>query len=136
MLNFIENQEIPQREETCWRNQSFPDPLWELLVKISVSFPVKVTNGRFPNTIFRTISLLQYEISLTDCKKKKAIQTKYRMPLFNWQALKSNQVAGTIFSEVDDERILEVCSCFLCCPKNIWTWVPSWTVFTRCTQPT
>uniref|UniRef100_A0A3P8QSC8 Formin like 1 n=1 Tax=Astatotilapia calliptera TaxID=8154 RepID=A0A3P8QSC8_ASTCA len=46
-------------------------------------------------------------ISLTDCKKKKAIQTKYRMPLFNWQALKSNQVAGTIFSEVDDECILE-----------------------------
>uniref|UniRef100_A0A669D229 Formin like 1 n=1 Tax=Oreochromis niloticus TaxID=8128 RepID=A0A669D229_ORENI len=46
-------------------------------------------------------------ISLTDCKKKKAIQTKYRMPLFNWQALKSNQVAGTIFSELDDERILE-----------------------------
>uniref|UniRef100_A0A669CXU2 Formin like 1 n=1 Tax=Oreochromis niloticus TaxID=8128 RepID=A0A669CXU2_ORENI len=38
---------------------------------------------------------------------KKAIQTKYRMPLFNWQALKSNQVAGTIFSELDDERILE-----------------------------
>lgn len=75
-------------------------------------------------------------ISLTDCKKKKAIQTKYRMPLFNWQALKSNQVAGTIFSEVDDECILEVCSCFLCCPKNIWTWVPSWTVLTRCTQPT
>uniref|UniRef100_A0A3B4GY05 FH2 domain-containing protein n=1 Tax=Pundamilia nyererei TaxID=303518 RepID=A0A3B4GY05_9CICH len=29
------------------------------------------------------------------------------MPLFNWQALKSNQVAGTIFSEVDDEHILE-----------------------------
>lgn len=43
----------------------------------------------------------------SNCKKKKAIQTKYRMPLFNWQALKSNQVAGTIFSEVDDERILE-----------------------------
>uniref|UniRef100_A0A669BKX8 Formin like 1 n=1 Tax=Oreochromis niloticus TaxID=8128 RepID=A0A669BKX8_ORENI len=49
----------------------------------------------------------QTNISLTDCKKKKAIQTKYRMPLFNWQALKSNQVAGTIFSELDDERILE-----------------------------
>uniref|UniRef100_A0A3P8QTN9 Formin-like 1a n=1 Tax=Astatotilapia calliptera TaxID=8154 RepID=A0A3P8QTN9_ASTCA len=43
----------------------------------------------------------------SNCKKKKAIQTKYRMPLFNWQALKSNQVAGTIFSEVDDECILE-----------------------------
>uniref|UniRef100_A0AAX7SGQ4 Formin-like 1a n=1 Tax=Astatotilapia calliptera TaxID=8154 RepID=A0AAX7SGQ4_ASTCA len=57
----------------------------------------------------RTEAYLCYNtnISLTDCKKKKAIQTKYRMPLFNWQALKSNQVAGTIFSEVDDECILE-----------------------------
>uniref|UniRef100_A0A3Q1C5V9 Formin-like 1a n=1 Tax=Amphiprion ocellaris TaxID=80972 RepID=A0A3Q1C5V9_AMPOC len=41
------------------------------------------------------------------CKKKKQIQTKYRMPLFNWQALKSNQVAGTIFNELDDEHVLE-----------------------------
>lgn len=31
------------------------------------------------------------------------------MPLFNWQALKSNQVVGTIFSELDDEHIYEVC---------------------------
>ncbi|XP_069560575.1 formin-like protein 1 isoform X2 [Brachyistius frenatus] len=41
------------------------------------------------------------------CKKKRSIQTKYRMPLFNWQALKSNQVAGTIFNELDDEHVLE-----------------------------
>uniref|UniRef100_UPI0037E8D08F formin-like protein 1 isoform X2 n=1 Tax=Semicossyphus pulcher TaxID=241346 RepID=UPI0037E8D08F len=41
------------------------------------------------------------------CKKKKPIQTKYRMPLLNWQALKSNQVAGTIFNELDDEHVLE-----------------------------
>uniref|UniRef100_A0A665VG97 Formin-like protein 1 n=1 Tax=Echeneis naucrates TaxID=173247 RepID=A0A665VG97_ECHNA len=39
--------------------------------------------------------------------RKKPIQTKYRMPLFNWQALKSNQVAGTIFNELDDEHVLE-----------------------------
>ncbi|XP_055085619.1 formin-like protein 1 [Periophthalmus magnuspinnatus] len=44
---------------------------------------------------------------LTASKKKRTIQTKYRMPLFNWQALKSNQVAGTIFNELDDESILE-----------------------------
>lgn len=31
------------------------------------------------------------------------------MPLFNWQALKSNQVVGTIFSELDEEHIYEVC---------------------------
>ncbi|KAI3365015.1 hypothetical protein L3Q82_000951 [Scortum barcoo] len=41
------------------------------------------------------------------CKVKKPIQTKYRMPLLNWQALKSNQVAGTIFNELDDELVLE-----------------------------
>uniref|UniRef100_A0A3Q3FD12 FH2 domain-containing protein n=1 Tax=Labrus bergylta TaxID=56723 RepID=A0A3Q3FD12_9LABR len=29
------------------------------------------------------------------------------MPLLNWQALKSNQVAGTIFNELDDEHVLE-----------------------------
>ncbi|KAG7459683.1 hypothetical protein MATL_G00213250 [Megalops atlanticus] len=39
-------------------------------------------------------------------KGKKTIQTKYRMPLLNWQALKSNQVTGTVFNELDDENIL------------------------------
>ncbi|KAM9837583.1 formin-like protein 1 [Aulostomus maculatus] len=41
------------------------------------------------------------------CEKKKCVRTKYRMPLFNWQALKSSQVAGTIFNELDDEHVLE-----------------------------
>uniref|UniRef100_A0AAX7TE20 Formin-like 1a n=1 Tax=Astatotilapia calliptera TaxID=8154 RepID=A0AAX7TE20_ASTCA len=73
---------------------------------------LKVENSKFMLTYSPTQYLGRYlcyntNISLTDCKKKKAIQTKYRMPLFNWQALKSNQVAGTIFSEVDDECILE-----------------------------
>lgn len=45
---------------------------------------------------------------LTGAKGKKPIQTKYRMPLLNWQALKSNQVTGTIFKELDDEHILQV----------------------------
>uniref|UniRef100_A0A674BRY4 Formin like 1 n=1 Tax=Salmo trutta TaxID=8032 RepID=A0A674BRY4_SALTR len=39
-------------------------------------------------------------------KNKKPIQTKYRLPSFNWQALKPNQVAGTIFNELDDENVL------------------------------
>uniref|UniRef100_A0A668AST5 Formin like 1 n=1 Tax=Myripristis murdjan TaxID=586833 RepID=A0A668AST5_9TELE len=39
-------------------------------------------------------------------KQKKAIQTKFRMPLLNWQALKPNQVTGTVFNELDDEHIL------------------------------
>ncbi|KAK2833198.1 hypothetical protein Q5P01_017087 [Channa striata] len=39
-------------------------------------------------------------------KNKKAIQTKFRMPLLNWQPLKHNQVTGTVFNELDDEQIL------------------------------
>ncbi|XP_029013886.1 formin-like protein 1 [Betta splendens] len=39
-------------------------------------------------------------------KSKKAIQTKFRMPLLNWQALKPNQITGTVFNELDDEQIL------------------------------
>uniref|UniRef100_A0A671Y2V4 Formin like 1 n=1 Tax=Sparus aurata TaxID=8175 RepID=A0A671Y2V4_SPAAU len=37
---------------------------------------------------------------------KKPIQTKYRLPLLNWQALKPNQVTGTVFNELDDEQVL------------------------------
>lgn len=44
----------------------------------------------------------------TGSKKKKPIQTKYRMPLLNWQALRSHQVTGTIFHDLDDEMILQV----------------------------
>uniref|UniRef100_A0A8C5GS08 Formin-like protein 1 n=1 Tax=Gouania willdenowi TaxID=441366 RepID=A0A8C5GS08_GOUWI len=43
----------------------------------------------------------------TGCKQKKMVQTKYRLPLFNWQPLTSNQVPGTIFSELDEEHVLE-----------------------------
>uniref|UniRef100_A0A8C3I6E5 Formin like 3 n=1 Tax=Chrysemys picta bellii TaxID=8478 RepID=A0A8C3I6E5_CHRPI len=39
---------------------------------------------------------------------KKPIKTKFRLPIFNWTALKPNQISGTVFSELDDERILEV----------------------------
>ncbi|XP_065820360.1 formin-like protein 1 [Labrus bergylta] len=39
-------------------------------------------------------------------KAKKPIQTKFKMPLLNWQALKPNQVTGTVFNELDDEQIL------------------------------
>uniref|UniRef100_A0A674K9U7 Formin like 3 n=1 Tax=Terrapene triunguis TaxID=2587831 RepID=A0A674K9U7_9SAUR len=38
---------------------------------------------------------------------KKPIKTKFRLPIFNWAALKPNQISGTVFSELDDERILE-----------------------------
>ncbi|KAL0992808.1 hypothetical protein UPYG_G00098720 [Umbra pygmaea] len=40
-------------------------------------------------------------------KSRKPIQTKFRMPLLNWQALKPNQVNGTVFNELDDEQVLQ-----------------------------
>uniref|UniRef100_A0A8V1A5E8 Formin like 3 n=1 Tax=Gallus gallus TaxID=9031 RepID=A0A8V1A5E8_CHICK len=38
---------------------------------------------------------------------KKPIKTKFRLPVFNWTALKPNQISGTVFSELDDERVLQ-----------------------------
>ncbi|ETE74059.1 Formin-like protein 3, partial [Ophiophagus hannah] len=38
---------------------------------------------------------------------QKPIKTKFRLPVFNWTALKPNQISGTVFSELDDEKILE-----------------------------
>ncbi|XP_018620217.2 formin-like protein 1 isoform X1 [Scleropages formosus] len=45
--------------------------------------------------------------SASGVKGKKSIQTKYRMPLLNWQALKPNQVTGTVFNELDDDHVLQ-----------------------------
>ncbi|XP_055372916.1 formin-like protein isoform X2 [Condylostylus longicornis] len=36
---------------------------------------------------------------------KRKVQTKYKLPTLNWIALKPNQVRGTIFNELDDEKI-------------------------------
>ncbi|XP_063174426.1 formin-like protein 2 isoform X2 [Candoia aspera] len=48
-----------------------------------------------------------FNSGLTAVKIKKPIKTKFRMPVFNWVALKPNQINGTVFNEIDDERILE-----------------------------
>ncbi|KAH0626937.1 hypothetical protein JD844_002244, partial [Phrynosoma platyrhinos] len=40
-------------------------------------------------------------------KIKKPIQTKFRMPIFNWVALKPNQINGTVFNELNDEKVLQ-----------------------------
>ena len=39
---------------------------------------------------------------------KKQHQTKYKLPMFNWSALKPNQVKDTVFHELDDDRLIEV----------------------------
>lgn len=49
---------------------------------------------------------------------KKPIKTKFRLPVFNWTALKPSQISGTVFSELDDERVLEVS------PGPLPTWAP------------
>ncbi|XP_037031571.1 formin-like protein [Bradysia coprophila] len=36
---------------------------------------------------------------------KRKVQTKYKLPTLNWIALKPNQVRGTIFNELDDEKL-------------------------------
>ncbi|XP_066483095.1 formin-like protein 1 isoform X2 [Tiliqua scincoides] len=38
---------------------------------------------------------------------KKPIQTKFRMPVFNWVALKPNQINGTVFNDLNDEKVLQ-----------------------------
>uniref|UniRef100_A0A286XYP0 Formin like 1 n=1 Tax=Cavia porcellus TaxID=10141 RepID=A0A286XYP0_CAVPO len=40
-------------------------------------------------------------------KTKKPIQTKFRMPLLNWVALKPSQITGTVFNELNDEKVLQ-----------------------------
>uniref|UniRef100_A0A8C2ZB61 Formin-like 2b n=1 Tax=Cyclopterus lumpus TaxID=8103 RepID=A0A8C2ZB61_CYCLU len=43
----------------------------------------------------------------TAVKIKKPIQTKFRMPVLNWVALKPSQINGTVFNDIDDEGILQ-----------------------------
>ncbi|ELU17806.1 hypothetical protein CAPTEDRAFT_171809 [Capitella teleta] len=38
---------------------------------------------------------------------KRKLATKYRLPILNWVAMKPNQVKGTVFSELDDEKLYE-----------------------------
>ncbi|KAJ3586107.1 hypothetical protein NHX12_012508 [Muraenolepis orangiensis] len=53
----------------------------------------------------RSFPLLSLGVSAI--RIKKPIKTKFRLPVFNWTALKPNQINGTVFNEIDDERVLE-----------------------------
>uniref|UniRef100_A0A4W3HY45 Formin like 2 n=1 Tax=Callorhinchus milii TaxID=7868 RepID=A0A4W3HY45_CALMI len=57
-----------------------------------------------PGSILPTVI---YNPGLAAVKIKKPIKTKFRMPVFNWVALKPNQINGTVFNDIDDEGILE-----------------------------
>lgn len=39
---------------------------------------------------------------------KRKIETKYKLPNLNWIALKPQQVKGTVFCELDDEKLLKI----------------------------
>ena len=39
---------------------------------------------------------------------KKKIETKYKLPNLNWIPLPPKQVRGTVFCELDDEKLYEV----------------------------
>uniref|UniRef100_A0A669D8S7 Formin-like 2b n=1 Tax=Oreochromis niloticus TaxID=8128 RepID=A0A669D8S7_ORENI len=53
------------------------------------------------------LTCLPAPLSCTAVKIKKPIQTKFRMPVLNWVALKPSQINGTIFNDIDDESILQ-----------------------------
>ena len=42
---------------------------------------------------------------------KRRMQTKFRLPILNWTPLRPQQVKGTIFSEIDDEKLYSVRLC-------------------------
>lgn len=54
------------------------------------------------------VCLRPVHMSPAAVKIKKPIQTKFRMPVLNWVALKPSQINGTVFNDIDDESILQV----------------------------
>uniref|UniRef100_A0A665TJB1 Formin-like 2b n=1 Tax=Echeneis naucrates TaxID=173247 RepID=A0A665TJB1_ECHNA len=67
--------------------------------------PSPPTSGPTPSRVRRVPdSHLQL---WTAVKIKKPIQTKFRMPVLNWVALKPSQINGTVFNDIDDESILQ-----------------------------
>uniref|UniRef100_A0A8C2ZAQ7 Formin-like 2b n=1 Tax=Cyclopterus lumpus TaxID=8103 RepID=A0A8C2ZAQ7_CYCLU len=62
-------------------------------------------SGGSPTVIFN--SGLAGETEQEAVKIKKPIQTKFRMPVLNWVALKPSQINGTVFNDIDDEGILQ-----------------------------
>uniref|UniRef100_A0A669BMS5 Formin-like 2b n=1 Tax=Oreochromis niloticus TaxID=8128 RepID=A0A669BMS5_ORENI len=77
-----------------------------------VAPPLPGTGGS-PTVIFNSglsrplLTCLPAPLSCTAVKIKKPIQTKFRMPVLNWVALKPSQINGTIFNDIDDESILQ-----------------------------
>lgn len=62
---------------------------------------------------------------------KKSMQPKYRLPILNWIAMKPNDVKGTMFSEIDDERLYDVSLSFLHSHFFLSTLLLSYMLFSR-----
>uniref|UniRef100_A0A2K6H0N9 Formin like 2 n=1 Tax=Propithecus coquereli TaxID=379532 RepID=A0A2K6H0N9_PROCO len=81
-----------------------PGPAAETVPAPPVPPPPPPSAPPLPGTSSPTVV---FNSGLAAVKIKKPIKTKFRMPVFNWVALKPNQINGTVFNEIDDERILE-----------------------------
>uniref|UniRef100_A0A8C5LBV3 Formin-like 2 n=1 Tax=Jaculus jaculus TaxID=51337 RepID=A0A8C5LBV3_JACJA len=79
-------------------------PWWETVPGPPLPPPPPPSAPPLPGTSSPTVV---FNSGLAAVKIKKPIKTKFRMPVFNWVALKPNQINGTVFNEIDDERILE-----------------------------
>uniref|UniRef100_A0A4W6G178 Formin-like 2b n=1 Tax=Lates calcarifer TaxID=8187 RepID=A0A4W6G178_LATCA len=64
-------------------------------------------SGGSPTVIFNSGLAGEIKLIRQPVKIKKPIQTKFRMPVLNWVALKPSQINGTVFNDIDDESILQ-----------------------------
>uniref|UniRef100_A0A087XN34 Formin-like 2b n=1 Tax=Poecilia formosa TaxID=48698 RepID=A0A087XN34_POEFO len=95
-----------------WKPNWFQSPVshFPSICDKTVQFPSVVLAAAPPQarrgTGFPNLCLTS-ELSSAAVKIKKPIQTKFRMPVLNWVALKPSQINGTVFNDIDDESILQ-----------------------------
>uniref|UniRef100_A0A3B3ZZP4 Uncharacterized protein n=1 Tax=Periophthalmus magnuspinnatus TaxID=409849 RepID=A0A3B3ZZP4_9GOBI len=113
---------VKEKDQTI-RRQSRLEPSKRISLSLSVSLClslcVLVSNGPYPPPPAPPPPPTSQTLPpappppASDCffvaavKIKKPIQTKFRMPVLNWVALKPSQINGTVFNDIDDESILQ-----------------------------
>ncbi|NWS00554.1 FMNL3 protein, partial [Motacilla alba] len=102
---------IKEKDEAFRRHYgSEPPPVASWVVpRIGVSPPSDGSTGKCPPAppLPGASPSIALTVGLSAIRIKKPIKTKFRLPVFNWTALKPSQISGTVFSELDDERVLE-----------------------------
>lgn len=99
-----------------WQDWMFTEPHLVIVMNSSVfvSFDYSITHSfkRFQTLMWHHEPEIPMNYLCFSCcaavKIKKPIQTKFRLPVLNWVALKPSQINGTIFNDIDDESILQV----------------------------